>query len=104
MQQGAGVRQMVEDELRKSGKRLRDLDVALELGCRSRCGARSRRLRRRVHLAERGRERSSQPAGSPRRASRARPRARHLHRARDRPGRVERRAGVRRLRARAAGA
>jgi DNA-binding transcriptional LysR family regulator len=32
MQQGAGVRQMVEDELRKSGKRLRDLDVALELG------------------------------------------------------------------------
>jgi DNA-binding transcriptional LysR family regulator len=32
MQEGAGVRQMVEDELRKSGKRLRDLDVALELG------------------------------------------------------------------------
>ena len=32
MQQGAGVRQMVEDELRKSGKRLRDLDVPLELG------------------------------------------------------------------------
>jgi DNA-binding transcriptional LysR family regulator len=32
MQRGAGVRQMVEDELRKSGKRLRDLDVPLELG------------------------------------------------------------------------
>ncbi len=32
MQQGAGVRQMVEDELRKTGKRLRDLDVPLELG------------------------------------------------------------------------
>jgi DNA-binding transcriptional LysR family regulator len=32
MQQGAGVRQMVEDELRKSGRRLRDLDVPLELG------------------------------------------------------------------------
>lgn len=32
MQQGAGVRQMLEDELRKGGKRLRDLDVPLELG------------------------------------------------------------------------
>src|SRR3954451_5141626 len=32
MQQGAGVRQMVEDELRKSGTRLRDLEVPLELG------------------------------------------------------------------------
>ena len=32
MQQGAGVRQMVEDELRKAGTRLRDLDVPLELG------------------------------------------------------------------------
>ena len=32
MQRGAGVRQMVEDELRKSGRRLRDLDVPLELG------------------------------------------------------------------------
>ena len=32
MQQGAGVRQMVEDELRKSGTRLRDLDIPLELG------------------------------------------------------------------------
>jgi len=32
MQQGAGVRQMVEDELRKSGRKLRDLDAPLELG------------------------------------------------------------------------
>jgi DNA-binding transcriptional LysR family regulator len=32
MQRGAGVRQMVEDELRKNGKRLRDLEVPLELG------------------------------------------------------------------------
>jgi len=32
MQRGAGVRQMVEDELRKGGKRLRDLAVPLELG------------------------------------------------------------------------
>ena len=32
MQEGAGVRQIVEDELRRSGLRLRDLDVRLELG------------------------------------------------------------------------
>jgi DNA-binding transcriptional LysR family regulator len=32
MQEGAGVRQVIEDELRKSGARLRDLDVRLELG------------------------------------------------------------------------
>ena len=32
MQDGAGVRQIVEDELRQLGVRLRDLDVRLELG------------------------------------------------------------------------
>ncbi|MDX6439023.1 MAG: LysR family transcriptional regulator, transcriptional activator of the cysJI operon [Gaiellaceae bacterium] len=32
MQEGAGVRQIVEDELRAIGTRLRDLDVRLELG------------------------------------------------------------------------
>lgn len=32
MQAGAGVRQVVEDELRTAGVRLRDLDVRLELG------------------------------------------------------------------------
>ena len=32
MQEGAGVRQVIEDELRKTGARLRDLDVRLELG------------------------------------------------------------------------
>ena len=32
MQDGAGVRQVLEDELRTSGTRLRDLDVRLELG------------------------------------------------------------------------
>jgi DNA-binding transcriptional LysR family regulator len=32
MQEGAGVRQMIDDELRSAGKRLRDLDVKLELG------------------------------------------------------------------------
>ena len=32
MQEGAGVRQVIEDELRRAGSRLRDLDVRLELG------------------------------------------------------------------------
>src|SRR5256714_821689 len=32
MQEGAGVRQVIEDELRKVGVRLRDLDVRVELG------------------------------------------------------------------------
>jgi DNA-binding transcriptional LysR family regulator len=32
MQDGAGVRQVLEDELRRAGMRLRDLDVRLELG------------------------------------------------------------------------
>jgi DNA-binding transcriptional LysR family regulator len=32
MQEGAGVRQMIEDELRCVGSRLRDLDVRIELG------------------------------------------------------------------------
>jgi DNA-binding transcriptional LysR family regulator len=32
MQEGAGVRQVIEDELRGTGIRLRDLDVRLQLG------------------------------------------------------------------------
>ena len=32
MQEGAGVRQMIDDELRELGVRLRDLNVRLELG------------------------------------------------------------------------
>jgi DNA-binding transcriptional LysR family regulator len=32
MQEGAGVRQLLEDELRRSGRKLRDLGVRLELG------------------------------------------------------------------------
>jgi DNA-binding transcriptional LysR family regulator len=32
MQEGAGVRQVIEDELRQAGTRLRDFDVRLELG------------------------------------------------------------------------
>src|SRR6266545_3371270 len=35
MQEGAGVRQVIEDELRKAGTRLRDMDVHLELGVRT---------------------------------------------------------------------
>jgi LysR family transcriptional regulator, transcriptional activator of the cysJI operon len=34
MQEGAGVRQIIEDELRRVGTRLRDLDVKIELGLR----------------------------------------------------------------------
>jgi DNA-binding transcriptional LysR family regulator len=32
MQEGAGVRQVIEEEVRRAGVRLRDLDVQLELG------------------------------------------------------------------------
>jgi DNA-binding transcriptional LysR family regulator len=32
MQEGAGVRQLIEDELQRVGKRLRDLEVRIELG------------------------------------------------------------------------
>jgi DNA-binding transcriptional LysR family regulator len=32
MQEGAGVRQMIDDELHRAGLRLKDLDVRLELG------------------------------------------------------------------------
>jgi hypothetical protein len=32
MQEGAGIRQMIDDELRELGLRLRDLNVQLELG------------------------------------------------------------------------
>jgi DNA-binding transcriptional LysR family regulator len=32
MQEGAGVRQVIEDEVRRAGVRMRDLDVRLELG------------------------------------------------------------------------
>jgi DNA-binding transcriptional LysR family regulator len=32
MQHGAGVRQMIEDELRRSGRKVRDLEAPLELG------------------------------------------------------------------------
>src|SRR5215213_940865 len=44
MQEGAGVRQMVEDELRHAGLRVRDLDVRLELTAGSLAAARVKGL------------------------------------------------------------
>ena len=59
MQEGAGVRQIVEDGLRRQGVRLRDLDVRLELGLQGVGPARGGGgIRRDVHLANRGRVRS----------------------------------------------
>ena len=43
MQDGAGVRQVVEDALRRQGVKLRDLDVRLELGLQESVSVRSRR-------------------------------------------------------------
>ena len=42
MQAGAGVRQVVEDELRRLGVKPRDLDARSSSACRSRCAARCR--------------------------------------------------------------
>ncbi len=60
MQEGAGVRQVVEEELRRAGLRLRSLDPRLELGPAGVGEERRRgRVRSRVHLAhgDRGRAR-----------------------------------------------
>ena len=78
MQEGAGVRQIVEDELRRPGIRLRDLDVRLELGLQESVrSAVAGRLRRDVHLAHGGRGRARGRARSRGRASRgSTPRAR----------------------------
>ena len=62
MQEGAGVRQMIEDELRRSGMRLRDLDVRLELGLQESVRERrAGRLRRHLHLARRRSRPTSRP-------------------------------------------
>ena len=103
MQEGAGVRQIVEDALRRQGVKLRDLDVRLELGLQE-------SVRRAV---EEGygvtfisrtaveSELASRPArGGARRGARGD--ARDLARVRDRPCAHARRGGVRRLRARPA--
>ena len=59
MQEGAGVRQVIEDELRRAGTRLRDLEPRLELGLQESVEVgRRRRLRRHLHLARRDRGRS----------------------------------------------
>ena len=68
MQEGAGVRQVVEDELRARGVRLRDLSVSLELGLQE--SVRSAvlgGLRRHVHLADARSSPTSRPERSPRR-------------------------------------
>ena len=104
MQEGAGVRQIVEDALRRQGVRLRDLDVRLELGLQESVRqSRRGRVRRDVHLAYRGRVR---PRGRPaRRGARRRSRrdARDLARVGDRTRAHAGRGRVRRIRARAAG-
>ena len=41
MQEGAGVRQVIEDELRSAGTRLRELEPRLELGLQESVKARS---------------------------------------------------------------
>ena len=96
MQEGAGVRQVIEDELRKAGMRLRDLDVRLELGLQESVrSAVRRRTRHRLHLAPGNR------GGSRRRADRHRPRARARPGAGDLPrprDRAQRDAGGARLR------
>ena len=71
MQEGAGVRQLIEDELRRVGTRLRDLDVRLELGLQESVTSAVRaRLRRHVHLAHARSSPTSPRARSPRRGSR----------------------------------
>ena len=92
MQHGAGVRQMVEDELRQSGRKLRDLEAPLELGLQESVrsavqagygvGFISRRAVE-IDLAVGHARRGARP--------RARPRPRDLDRARRRPrGQLER--------------
>ena len=79
MQEGAGVRQVLDDELRRTGLRLRDLDVRLELGLQESVRRRrARRLRRHVHLALGDRGGARVRDGSPRPASRASSRAREI--------------------------
>ena len=103
MQEGAGVRQVIEDELRKAGLRLRDLDVQLELGLQESV--------RSAVLAGHGiafisrlaveADLDDGPCRDGARA-RARSRARDLPRPRKRTQRDPRRARVRRVRAGAA--
>ena len=99
MQEGAGVRQMIEDELRRAGIRLRDLDVRLELGLQESVTT-AVRAGYGVTFISRTSVEPDLAAGRSRGAGRgARARARDLPRARDRPCRDARRRGLRRVRA-----
>ena len=103
MQEGAGVREAIEDELRAAGvrpRRLRRAARARAPGVRPRGGR--GRCRRHVHLAVG--DRSGSRRGHADRGARrgARAVARHLPRARRRPHAHARRAGVSRSRARTA--
>ena len=101
MQEGAGVRQMIDDELRerrRAAARPRRAARARPAGVGAERGA--RRLRRDVHLAlgDRGRPRGGHARARARRGARAV--AGDLARALRRPRGDARRAGVRRVRAR----
>ena len=101
MQEGAGVRQVIDDELREAGVRLRDLDVRLELGLQE--SARSAVLGGYgVTFISRAAIEADVAAGTRRRRARrgARARARDLARPLRGPRGDARRAGVRRVRAR----
>ena len=103
MQEGAGVRQVIDDELRETGVRLRDLDVRLELGLQE--SARSAVLAGYgVTFISRSAIEADVAAGTRRGRARRRARAvaRDLARALGRPRGDARRAGVRRVRASAA--
>ena len=103
MQEGAGVRQMVEDELRAGGVRLRDLDVKLELGLQESVKAAvaaGHGVTLHLALVDRAGARGRHPRGGDGRGPGAD--ARDLARPLDGPDAEQGRGGVRRLRARAA--
>ena len=86
MQEGAGVRQVVEEELRRAGLRLAASSPGWSSACRSRSRAPSPRATASPSSRARRSRASSLPARSPRRGSRARA-ARQLYvvRAKGRP-------------------
>ena len=103
MQEGAGVRQMIEDELRAAGLRLRDLDVRLELGLQESVKA-AVAAGHGVTFISRSSMEPELVGRKPRRGSceRARPDAGNLARALDRADAEPGRGGLRRVRAREA--
>ena len=101
MQEGAGVRQMIEDELRRVGARLRDLDVKIELGLQESVTS-AVRAGFGVTFISRTSVASDLADGSAQRSSRRRARARagDLPRPCERPSGDAIRSGVRRVRPR----